>query len=126
MADPPSPHVRRVLLRPHTACPRCRKRHVVDVKGVMRVQPPGTFSLAGAQTKFPARESWRYECTNCGATGPAAPPSGVYSVSALGSMPRHGCGHTIVTTHYPRGRGHVADSCPGCCPACQRIKDEDR
>jgi predicted RNA-binding Zn-ribbon protein involved in translation (DUF1610 family) len=59
--------------RASTACPECGVRDVVDVWQVLEVQPPGTYSLAGAQTKVTARPAWRFECTNCGASGKAAP-----------------------------------------------------
>lgn len=59
--------------RASTACPVCKTRDVVDVWQVLEAKPIGSFSLAGAQMKFSARSSWRYECTNCGATGSAEP-----------------------------------------------------
>jgi predicted RNA-binding Zn-ribbon protein involved in translation (DUF1610 family) len=56
-----------------TACPVCGVRNVVEVRRVLRAKPLGTFSLAGTQMKFSARDGWEYRCTNCGAQGPAEP-----------------------------------------------------
>lgn len=59
--------------RVRAACPSCGKQNVIDVRQVMRLQPPGTFSLAGVQMKAPARIVWVYKCSACGAEGAAAP-----------------------------------------------------
>lgn len=56
-----------------TACPKCGTRDVVDVRQVLRLQKPGTFSLAGVQVKAPAALAWEYRCSACGATGSAEP-----------------------------------------------------
>jgi len=56
-----------------TPCPNCGTRNAVHVRQVMRVKPPGTYSLAGVQTKFPARPGWVYRCSECGDRGGAAP-----------------------------------------------------
>jgi hypothetical protein len=37
----------------------------------MRVNPPGTYSLAGAQTKVTAQPGWAYKCGECGGAGDA-------------------------------------------------------
>lgn len=39
-------------------------------------KPVGSFSLAGNQLKFSAREVWVYRCLGCKAEGPAAPKEG--------------------------------------------------
>jgi hypothetical protein len=54
------------------ACPSCGER-AVEVRQVLTVQKPGTFSLAGYNLKFPARLCWQYRCAGCGDTGPAEP-----------------------------------------------------
>lgn len=59
-----------------TACPVCLVRDVVDVRQVMKAAKPGTFSLAGVQTKFAARLAWEYLCSRCGAAGSAEPKVG--------------------------------------------------
>lgn len=69
--DPHSSGHRRV--RTSTACPVCGTRHAADVWRVLVAKPVGSFSLSGAQVKFSATGGWRYECTKCGATGPAEP-----------------------------------------------------
>lgn len=60
-------------LRVGAACPECGERDVIDVRQVLRLQEPGTWSLAGAQTKYPGRIGWVYKCSACGAEGSAAP-----------------------------------------------------
>jgi hypothetical protein len=59
--------------RVRAACPGCGNTGVIDVRQVMRLQRPGTFSLAGAQAKAPGRIVWVYKCSACGAEGDAAP-----------------------------------------------------
>jgi hypothetical protein len=53
-------------------CPECGAGGQLEFKSVLRAKPLGTFSLAGAQMKFPAREGFAFRCGACGATGPAA------------------------------------------------------
>lgn len=60
-------------LRASTPCPACGVRNVVDVTRVMTVNPDPAYSLAGVQTKFAATDGWRYDCSNCGDSGPASP-----------------------------------------------------
>jgi hypothetical protein len=52
-------------------CPRCGS-HQLEVRQVFRVRPPGDWSLAGVQRKYPAVIGWEYRCT-CGTTGAAEP-----------------------------------------------------
>lgn len=54
-------------------CPDCGKRSAVEVRQVLVVQKPGTYSLAGTPDKVVARAGWEYRCTSCGVSGPAAP-----------------------------------------------------
>lgn len=56
-----------------SACPSCATRDVVEVTVKLIAKKLGTFSLAGAQMKFPASRGYVFTCTNCGATGPAGP-----------------------------------------------------
>ncbi len=53
-------------------CPACGG-HEIDVRQVFKVTPPGKWSLAGVQRKYPARITWEYRCNSCGDTGPAEP-----------------------------------------------------
>jgi hypothetical protein len=57
--------------RGSAACPACSS-HELEVRQVVQVQPPGDWSLAGVQTKFPAKVTWEFRCT-CGKTGRAEP-----------------------------------------------------
>jgi hypothetical protein len=59
--------------RVRAACPERGEQDVIDVWQVMRLQRPGAFSLAGAQTKAPGRIVRVYRCSACGAAGDAAP-----------------------------------------------------
>jgi hypothetical protein len=54
-------------------CPHCGLRGTAEVRQCYRVQPPGSFSLAGVQVKFPARLGWEFRCGICGVSGSAAP-----------------------------------------------------
>ena len=54
-------------------CPSCGETGSVSVREVLRAKPVGTFSLAGAQTKFSAVAGWEFRCTGCGVSGSAAP-----------------------------------------------------
>lgn len=58
--------------RGSAVCPACGS-HELEVRQVIQVQPPGNWSLAGVQTKYPAQIGWQYRCTPCGKTGPAEP-----------------------------------------------------
>lgn len=53
-----------------TPCPRCGRLHTTELRQVYRVRPPGDWSLAGVQLKYPAEIGWEYRCTSCGDTGP--------------------------------------------------------
>jgi len=56
-----------------TPCPRCGQSGRLEVRQVLRAKPLGTWSLAGAQLKFPASVGWEFRCGACGGTGPASP-----------------------------------------------------
>lgn len=59
--------------RVSVACPECEQRNVLGVRQVYRLALFGTFALAGAQLKAPARIAWEYKCSACGAEGDAEP-----------------------------------------------------
>ncbi len=116
------------VLRASTACPTCRKRHVLDIKAILQARPLGTYSLAGAQVKVSAVMVWRAVCTtvDCGFTARAEGPPGVTPENAATLEPE-GCGHVDMMGHWPTATGSHADTCPGCCPTCQDIQDiQDR
>lgn len=54
-------------------CPGCGERSAVEVRQVLVVREPGTYSLAGAQDKVAAVMSWEYRCVRCLDSGPASP-----------------------------------------------------
>lgn len=56
-----------------TSCPKCGQTGSLEVCQVLQARKIGTFSLAGAQMKVPARVVWQYRCTACGAQGEAEP-----------------------------------------------------
>lgn len=56
-----------------TACPGCGTRFALLVRSGLAVKPPGTFSLAGAQTKFAARSTHLLRCVACSWTGEGQP-----------------------------------------------------
>lgn len=58
--------------RGSAACPACGS-HELNVRQVLQTRPPGGWSLAGTQDKYPAQIGWEYRCTSCGKTGPAEP-----------------------------------------------------
>ncbi len=59
------------LYRGSSACPGCGS-HELEVRQVFRLSPPGDWSLAGVQPKWPAVIGWEYRCA-CGSAGPAEP-----------------------------------------------------
>lgn len=59
----------------HTFCALCDSPDV-EVMRMLVAKPVGSFSLAGNQLKFSAREVWVYRCLGCKAEGPAAPKEG--------------------------------------------------
>lgn len=61
------------VLATASACPSCGVRGSVELTIILQAKPVGTFSLAGQQMKFSAARTARYDCTECGATGPAQP-----------------------------------------------------
>lgn len=48
-------------------CPRCGGK--VELCRYLEAKPIGSFSLAGAQMKFSARELWKFRCNACGCNG---------------------------------------------------------
>ena len=57
--------------RGSAVCPECGSREL-EVRQVYKISLPGNWSLAGAQTKYPAKVTWEFRCV-CGKTGPAEP-----------------------------------------------------
>lgn len=47
-------------------CPACGTADSIAVHPVLSVKPVGSFSLAGAQTKFVASERFALRCAACG------------------------------------------------------------
>jgi hypothetical protein len=60
-------------LVPKAQCPHCGKAGCVEVCQKYITQKPGTFSLAGVMTKFPAKIGWVYRCLECKKEGKADP-----------------------------------------------------
>ena len=59
--------------RARAACPTCRRKNVTDVRQVIRLRRPGTFTPGGAHMKFTGQAAWVYRCSACGADGDAQP-----------------------------------------------------
>lgn len=57
--------------RGSSVCPACGS-HELEVRQVFKVTPPGDWSLAGVQAKYPAQIAWEFRCV-CGKTGSAEP-----------------------------------------------------
>lgn len=109
-------------VRVSSACPACSRRHVIDLQEVLETKPMGMYSgTRGGQKKVTnVREAWTYHCTACGTGGSAQAPD--LPLTELMGRPIGSCGHTALGDHLA-GDGHDTAVCPGCCPACQAIKD---
>ncbi|MFC4048310.1 hypothetical protein ACFOY4_01330 [Actinomadura syzygii] len=76
---PPPPDGAKPVADPCLACGREHALHIVE--RMIADPPPGTYSLAGVQTKLAVRPAVVLECRACGASAPGrVEPGGTHAI----------------------------------------------